>query len=98
MSDEAAEFRKALRAAGQPWSRRGIRTVGAGIFGFLTLNILAEFHVQIPLLAYVVIACLVVIAVGWVMMIIAVLKRRRWAMEQVIVDTPLDEASLPGAS
>lgn len=86
MSDEAAEFRAALSAAGQPWSRWGVRTAGAGILALLALQVVP--HVPYPLVAL--IAAVGVIAVGWVMLITAVLKRRRWYRDHPITDVPLD--------
>src|SRR5882757_1662640 len=35
MSDDAADFRAALVAAGQPWSRWGVRVTGAGVVALL---------------------------------------------------------------
>jgi cobalamin biosynthesis protein CobD/CbiB len=86
---EAADFRNALNAAGQPWSRRGIRVAGGGIVALLALQVALMVGVPIPYALYVLIAVVVVIAVGWAMLIVAVLKRRQWAKEQAIAEEAL---------
>jgi hypothetical protein len=97
MSDEAVQYRNALRKAGQPWSRRGVRTVGGGIVALLALNVVMTLGVGVPYAVYLMLAALCVIAAGWVMLIAAVVKRRRWAKDHPIADAPLDTASLTGA-
>jgi hypothetical protein len=97
MSETAAEFRKALSEAGQPWSRRGVRTVGAGIALLLGLNVLGLLSVVVPSAAYVLIASLGLIAVGWVMLIKAVLQRRSWAKAHPVADVPLGDPTATGA-
>jgi hypothetical protein len=87
MSDAAA-FRDALRAAGQPWSRWGIRTAGAGILALLALQLAPGAPYAVYLLA----ASVGVIAVGWLMLIVAVIKRRRWAKDHPVLDIPLTDA------
>lgn len=74
---ESAAFRSALRAAGQPWSRWGTRVAGAGIVALLALQIAPP----IPYAIYVLIAVVGVIAVGWVLLIMAFVKRRRWSKD-----------------
>ncbi|MDR3510378.1 MAG: hypothetical protein P4L73_01980 [Caulobacteraceae bacterium] len=85
---EAAAFRDALRAAGQPWSRWGIRVAGAGIVALLALQLAPG----VPYALYVLIATVAVIAVGWAMLIVAVVKRRRWAKANPVLDVPLADA------
>jgi len=87
MSDSAA-FRDALNAAGQPWSRWGIRFAGAGILALLALQLIP----QVPYGLYDLIAAVGVIAVGWVMVIVAVVKRRRWAKDHPVEDVRLADA------
>jgi hypothetical protein len=75
MNEELEAFRDALRQAGQPWSRRGIAVVGVGIVG-LVVSQVAPW----PLIALsALLASTVVILVGWVFLVIAFVKRRRWA-------------------
>jgi hypothetical protein len=90
---EIEAFRKALRDAGQPWSRRGVRTIGAGFVAILALNIAMMVGVGVPYAAYVMLALLGVVSVGWVMMIMAMLRRRAWAKAHPIQDIPMPELS-----
>ena len=90
---ELADFRNALSAAGQPWSRWGIRTVGAGVAALLALQLIP----RVPYALYALIGAMFVVAAGWVMMIKAVLMRRRWAKANPVADVPLDPTTLTGA-
>jgi O-antigen/teichoic acid export membrane protein len=90
---EIVDFKAALDAAGQPWSRLGIRVIGAGILALLALQLIP----RVPYGFYALIAAVGVIAVGWVMLIVAVLKRRRWVKAQVIEDVPLAPDTLTRA-
>jgi uncharacterized membrane protein HdeD (DUF308 family) len=85
---EIADFRAALREAGQPWSGWGVRIVGVGILALLALQI----KPNIPYAFYALLVSVAVIAVGWVMLIMAMLKRRQWAKAHPIADVPLPEA------
>ena len=95
--NEAEAFRKALNEAGQPWSRRGVRIVGVGVLAMLVLQIAAR---SVPYAFYFLVLSVAVIAVGWIMLIIAVVNRRRWVKANPIGDVPLPPAPgpLPGAS
>jgi hypothetical protein len=90
---EIAEFRKALDEAGQPWARRGTRTVGAGVIAVLALQVAGMLGVGLPYAVYLMIALLVVIAVGWVLLIMAMLRRRAWAKAHPMADVPMPELS-----
>ncbi|HXQ12904.1 MAG TPA: hypothetical protein VN805_18085 [Caulobacteraceae bacterium] len=84
MTGDIETFRAALRAAGQPWSRRGIAFAGAGIVLLALLQgVLLGFVRLPPAIAASALplggVSLVLIAVGWVFLIVAVVKRRRWA-------------------
>jgi len=81
---EAADFRNALNAAGQPWSRRGVRVAGGGIVALLALQVAMMVGAPIPYALYVLIAIVAVIAAGWAMLIVAVVRRRRWAKAQAL--------------
>lgn len=83
---EIEAFRKALNEAGQPWSRWGVRVAGAGILALLALQIIAN----VPYAFYLLILSVGVIAVGWGLLIAAVLKRRRWVKDHPVQDVPLD--------
>ncbi len=90
---EVADFRNALNSAGQPWSRWGVRVAGGGIVALLALQLIP----RVPYALYALIGAVGVIAVGWVLLIMAVLKRRRWAKDHPIADVPLDHHPLTGA-
>ena len=91
MSEELEAFRDALRQAGQPWSRRGVYTVGAGMVGWLVAQLVPQVWV-----AYVALVATVVVMVGWVFLVIAFFKRRRWARAHRPSEPPLPAE--PGAS
>ena len=93
MTDELQAFRDQLRAAGQPYSLWGARTVGIA-FGLLVLiQILGltqpKWLLQFGLLVFVV--CLAVMAAGWVMLIIAFVRRRRWAASHRPIEPALPQ-------
>ena len=84
MTGDIETFRAALRAAGQPWSRRGVAFAGTGIILLALLqSVLLGFVRLPPAIAASALPLgglsLVLIAVGWVFLIVAVVKRRRWA-------------------
>ena len=75
MNEELEAFRDALRQAGQPWSRRGIAVVGVGIVGLVVSQVAPWAAIALTAL----LASIVAILVGWVFLVIAFVKRRRWA-------------------
>ena len=89
MNQELEAFRDQLRQAGQPWSRRGVMTVGAGVVGLLISQIAPTRIVGVPLLVVLALGSLAVIMVGWVFLVLAFLQRRRWAKAN-----PLHEPTL----
>jgi hypothetical protein len=94
---EAADFRNALNAAGQPWSRRGVRLAGGGIVALLALQVAVMVGVPVPYALYVLGAIVAVIAVGWAMLIVAVIRRRRWVKAQALSFDALHPKSLTEA-
>jgi L-asparagine transporter-like permease len=74
MNEDLEAFRDALREAGQPWSRRGVGAVAIGIVGLVISQVAPSTSVF-----YVAIASAIVVMVGWVFLVLAFLKRRRWA-------------------
>ncbi len=91
MTDELKIFRDQLRAAGQPYSLWGVRTVGLGLAVLVAINVLGTVRPnmlsQFGLLLLVL--CVLALTIGWVMLIIAFVRRRRWAKAH-----PLQEPSL----
>jgi hypothetical protein len=86
---DAEAFRMALREAGEPWSRWGVRVAGAGVVALLALQIAPA----VPYAFYCLLAAVGVIAVGWALLIAAFVKRRRWAKDHPVEPVPLPEAS-----
>jgi hypothetical protein len=86
MNEELEAFKDELREAGQPWSRNGVRIVGAGILGLFVSQVAPWRTVVVVAL----LASFAAIMVGWVFLVIAFIKRRQWARAH-----PLREPSLP---
>jgi Flp pilus assembly protein TadB len=85
MNAELEAFRDALRQAGQPWSRRGVTTVGVGIVGLFVSQVAPWREVAAASL----LISLAIVVVGWVFLIIAFVKRRRWAKANPLVEPTL---------
>ena len=85
MSSELAAFKEALNSAGQPWSRWGVRLAGAGIVALLIVQI-ASRYVPFALAEL----ALVLIVAGWILLVVAYVKRSRWAKAH-----PLEEPQSP---
>ncbi len=81
MTSEIEAFRAELRAAGQPWSRRGVIAVAVGIVGFGLTQFVGQAAPFVPVFFPLLIASILVLAAGWVMLVVGVLRRRRWARE-----------------
>jgi uncharacterized membrane protein HdeD (DUF308 family) len=88
MNEELEAFRDALRQAGQPWSRRGVTTVGAGIVGLLISQLAPWREVAAASL----LIALAVIMVGWVFLVIAFVKRRRWTKANPLTEPTLSDS------
>ena len=73
ISDELKAFRAELKAAGEPWRQRGVKLVLIGFGVLVAAQILTAYAL---LLLYLAIA---VFAAGWVFLVIAFVRRRRWA-------------------
>ena len=95
MTDELKAFRNDLRAAGQPYSLWGARIVGVGfallviiqVIGLTRPMMLMQFGLLLLAL------CIVVLGIGWAMLIVAFVRRRKWAKAH-----PLQEPSLTDVS
>jgi Flp pilus assembly protein TadB len=82
MTGELEAFRAELKAAGEPWQQRGIRIVLVG-FGLLVVaQVVSAYALALLYLA------VAVIAVGWAFMIVAFLRRRRWAKQRADLTLP----------
>lgn len=89
---ELAAFKSALSAAGQPWSRWGIRLAGVGVVALLILQLPG-----VPYAFYGVIGVIALIATGWAMLIVAVVKRRRWVKDHPWPEIPSTDFTLGDA-
>ena len=85
MSEELEAFRDALRQAGQPWSRRGVATVGVGVVGLVVSQVAPWRMVDVVAL----LGSFAIIMVGWVFLVMAFFKRRRWAKANPIHEPTL---------
>ena len=97
-ADDLNAFKAELDAAGQPWSRVGVRIIGAGFIGCLLTLIGGSYvaFIFVERMAFFVVS-LAVIAVGWVFIIMAMLKRRQWAKAQALRMPPLTGPGPSGA-
>ncbi|HEX4181609.1 MAG TPA: hypothetical protein VHY32_12530 [Caulobacteraceae bacterium] len=87
MTEELEAFRDRLREAGQPWSRRGVIVCGAGVLGLFISQVAPSRAVVLVALP----VGFAVMMVGWVFLIMAFVKRRRWARAQRLIEPPLHE-------
>ncbi len=86
MTDQLRAFREDLRAAGQPYSLWGGRIVGIGLLVLVIAQVTARYALSMLMVS------LGIITIGWVLLIIAFVRRRRWAKAH-----PLHEPSLTDA-
>jgi Flp pilus assembly protein TadB len=82
MTGELEAFRAELKAAGEPWQQRGIRIVLAGFALLVVAQVISAYAMLVLYLA------VAVIAVGWAFMIVAFLRRRRWAKDHANLTLP----------
>jgi hypothetical protein len=90
MSGEIQAFKAELRQAGQPWSGWGVFSFGVGLVGLLISQL-----VQTPMAVWLALGSLAPVAAGWIFLVLAALKRRRWAKTHPIEVPALTE---PGSS
>ena len=92
MTSEIETFRAELRAAGQPWSRRGVIAVAVGI---VVLGVTQFVGQAAPIAVFffpLLIGSVLLLAAGWVMLVVGVLRRRRWARTHDLSLPPLGDA------
>ena len=89
MNAELEAFRAELKAAGEPWQQRGIRIVLVGLAFLAAAQILSAYALVLLYLA------IALIAVGWGFLIVAFVRRRRWARTH---DLSLPEPPTPPAA
>ncbi len=76
---ELEAFRAELKAAGEPWQQRGVKTflVGMGVLVFAYF--LPMFAPSYLYPAGAVVLSVLVFGASWAMLIVAATRRRRWA-------------------
>jgi len=79
VSSDIETFRAELRAAGQPWSRRGVIVAAVGIALLGVTQFVGQAAPFASLFFPLLVGSTVLIAIGWVMLVVGVLRRRRWA-------------------
>jgi hypothetical protein len=89
MNEDLEAFRDELQKAGQPWSQRGVQVCGLGVVGLLVSQVAPVKGGGYTLLVALALASLLAIIVGWVFLVMAFLKRRRWARAHPLVEPPL---------
>jgi hypothetical protein len=102
MNDALQAFKRQLDDAGQPWSRWGVRSAGAGLIGLLIVQVsFGAGKIAIWLSdrlpnAFFILGGLsaAAIAIGWLLLIVAFVKRWRWRRAHVLqpptlTDTPV---------
>jgi hypothetical protein len=100
---ELDAFKRELAEAGQPWSRRGARTIGVGVVGLLVVQLSPSagkatlWLTDIAPGAFYVLAGLAValILAGWGMLVAAFVKRRRWVKAQNLAVPALTDPRFP---
>lgn len=92
MTSEIETFRAELRAAGLPWSRRGVICTVIGIVILGVVQFLGQAAPFAALFFPLLLGSLVVLAAGWAMLILGMLRRRRWARAHDLTLPPLSNA------
>ena len=92
MSSEIEIFRAELRAAGQPWSRRGVILAAIGIVLLGVTQFVGQAAPFASLFFPLLVGSTILIAIGWVMLVVGVLRRRRWAKAHELSMPALSDA------
>jgi uncharacterized membrane protein HdeD (DUF308 family) len=82
MASEIEAFRAELKAAGEPWQQRGIKVAAAGFVVLAVAQILSSYALLLLYLA------ILLLLAGWGLLIVAFLRRRRWAKAHPIATAP----------
>jgi hypothetical protein len=92
LTSEIETFRAELRAAGQPWSRRGVILAAIGIVLLGVTQIVGQAAPFASLFFPLLVGSTILIAIGWVMLVVGVLRRRRWARAHELSIPALSDA------
>jgi hypothetical protein len=93
MTGELDVFRAELRAAGQPWSRLGIWLAGGGMLLLVCAQLMGQIAPIAPYFFAVLTASLVFLAVGWISLLVAFVKRRQWSKAHPLILPGLSEGA-----
>jgi len=93
MTGEIAVFRAELRAAGQPWSRWGIWCAGSGMLLLVGAQLIGQIAPIAPYFFAVLGVSLILLAIGWVSLLAAFIKRRQWSRAHPLILPGLSEGA-----
>jgi len=91
MTGEIDVFRAELRAAGQPWSRVGTWLAGSGMLLFVSAVLIGQIVPIVSLFFAVLCTSLVLLAVGWLCLLVAFVKRHQWSKAHPLIMPTLSE-------
>ena len=93
MTGELDVFRAELRAAGQPWSRIGIWLAGLGMLFLVCAQLVGQVAPIAPYFFAVLTASLAFLAIGWLSLLVAFVKRRQWSRAHPLILPGLSEGA-----
>jgi hypothetical protein len=88
MTSDIEAFRAELKAAGEPWQQRGIKVCAAGFVALVAAQLSAHVVDRLALVLAAFLLALSLLAVGWAFLIIAFVRRRRWAKTRTDLTLP----------
>ena len=89
-AEELEAFREALKASGQPWQQRGVKTLFLGMAALLAAYVLPIVAPSYVYPAGALVLSVILFGVSWGMLLKAASLRRRWAKTHtpVLQDIP----------
>jgi hypothetical protein len=88
MTDELALFRAELKAAGEPWQQRGVKVCAAGFVALVFAQLSAHLIDRLSAVLAIFVMAVALLAIGWVFLIVAFVRRRRWAKARADLAAP----------
>ena len=88
MTDDIEAFRAALKAAGEPWQQRGIKVCAVGFVALVAAQLSAHFIDQLAGVLAIFVIALIILGIGWAFLIVAFVRRRRWAKDHANLTLP----------
>ncbi len=92
MSAELDAFRAQLHAAGHPYSLWGGRIFGVGLAFLVAGQVMSAYALLLVAVA------VVIMAIGWSLLVVAFVRRRRWSRAHPLVAPPLPPLPTPPLS